>query len=168
MFNAFANDGVYVEPYCIKWVKNGLGEKIFKNEVEGAYRVISSRISGQVSKVLQLSLKRIKKNYPQKWFNCEAIGKTGTTNDSRVCWFIGSTPTLTTGVYIGRDDNKPLGKNIYPIRTAFPIWIGLNREIDFENKKFSYDSSLKEICINSRTGQVALNATDPDAITIFV
>jgi len=168
MFNVFANNGVYVEPYCIKWVKNSLGTKIFKNESDTSRRVLSSRTSGQVSKVLQLSFKRIKKNYPQLWPNCETISKTGTTNDSRVCWLIASTPTLTTGIYIGRDDNKPLGANIYPIRTAFPIWIGLNRELNFDNKKFSYDSSLKEICINSRTGQQTLNATDPDAITIFV
>lgn len=177
MFNTFANDGVYVEPYCIKWIKNNLGQKVFKSyrknsgffeEDSTSERVISSRVSGQVSKVLQLGLKRVKKNHPQKWFNCEAIGKTGTTNDSRVCWFVGSTPTLTTGVYVGRDDNRPMGVNIYPIRTAFPIWIGLNREIDFGNKRFSYDSSLKEVCVNSKTGQQALNATDPDAITIFI
>lgn len=169
MFNVFANDGVYVEPYCIKWVKNNLGVKIVKNgENKDFRRVLDSRVSGQVSKVLQLSLKRILKNCPQKWINCEAIGKTGTTNDSRVCWFVGSTPSLTTGVYIGRDDNRPMGESIYPIRTSFPIWIGLNREINFESRSFSYDPSLREICVNSRTGQETLNASDPDAITIFV
>ncbi|MFC1842703.1 transglycosylase domain-containing protein [Candidatus Dependentiae bacterium] len=166
MFNAFANNGTYVEPHCIKWVKNNLGEKIFKY-TRHAQRVINARVSGQVSKVLQLGLKRIKKYFPQKWVTCEAISKTGTTNDSRVCWFIGSTPTLTTGVYIGRDDNQPMGKNIYPLRTAFPIWIGLNRELNFNIKNFSYDPSLQEICINKKTGQPT-SATDPHAINIFV
>jgi len=167
MFNVFANNGTYVDPHCIKWVKNNLGSKVYKCSVF-EQQVINARISGQVSKVLQLGLKRIRKYFPQKWVNCQAISKTGTTNDSRVCWFIGSTPEITTGVYIGRDDNKSMGKNVYPLRTAFPIWIGLNREIDFKNKKFSYDPSLKEICINSKTGQPTLNGTDSDAISILI
>jgi len=167
MFNVFANNGSYVEPYSIKWVKNNLGSKVYKSNVF-AEQIINARVSGQVSKVLQLGLKRIRKYYPQKWVNSESISKTGTTNDSRVCWFVGSTPELTTGVYIGRDDNKSMGKNVYPLRTAFPIWIGLNREINFKHKKFSYDPSLKEICINSKTGQPTLQGTDPDAISVLV
>jgi len=167
MFNTFANNGVYVEPHCIKWVKNNLGAKIFKITYD-AQKIISSRVSGQVSKVLQLGLQRIKKSFPQKWVNCEAISKTGTTNDSRVCWFIGSTPTLTTGVYIGRDDNQSMGKNIYPLRTAFPIWIGLNRELDFDNQKFMYDPSLKEVCVHCKTGSLVLNPKDKDKYSIYI
>ena len=167
MFNVFANNGTYVEPHFIKWVKSDLGNKVYKCDM-CVQQVINSRVSGQVSKVLQLGLKRIRKYIPQKWVNCEAISKTGTTDDSRVCWFVGSTPEITTGVYIGRDDNKPMGKNVYPLRTAFPVWIGLNREIDFTHKRFSYDPSLKEICINSKTGEPTLNGTDPDAISILV
>ena len=121
MFNTFANNGVYVEPHCIKWVKNKWGTKIWKVKPKNQ-RVINTRISGQVVKVLQLGLQRLKKRFPQKWVNSQAISKTGTTNDSRICWFVGSTPSLTTGIYIARDDNKPMGKNIYPLRTAFPIW----------------------------------------------
>jgi len=167
MFNVFANNGVYVEPHCIKWVKDKLGQKIFKCSVDEEV-IIEPRISGQVSKVLQLGLQRIKKYFPQKWVDCEAISKTGTTNDSRVCWFVGSTPTLTTGVYIGRDDNKSMGENVYPLRTAFPIWMGLNRELTFSSKKFMYDSSLQEVCINSKTGDPAMPETDRDAISVLI
>ena len=111
---------------------------------------------------------RIKKYFPQKWVNCEAISKTGTANASRVCWFVGSTPTLTTGIYVGRDDDKPMGKSVYPLRTAFPIWIGLNRELNFENKTFSYDPSLQEVCVNGKTGELLPSATDSDAITVLI
>jgi len=167
MFNVFSNNGIYVEPHFIKWVKDKWGSKIYKCRPY-SQEVISSRTSGQVVKVLQLGLKRIRKYFPQKWVDAQAISKTGTTNDSRVCWFVGSTPTLTTGVYIGRDDNKSMGKNVYPLRTAFPVWIGLNRELKFDRTKFTFDPSLREICINSKTGQPTLNSTDPDAIRILI
>jgi len=167
MFNVFANNGFYIEPHCIKWVKDELGTKIWKAKPH-VEQILHPRISGQVAKVLQLGLKRIRRLIPQKWVDAEAISKTGTTNDSRICWFIGSTPTLTTGVYIARDDNKSMGKNIYPLRTAFPIWIGLNRELDFSIKKFSFDPSLREICVNSKTGEPTLRSTDPDAIAILI
>lgn len=167
MFNVFANNGLYVEPHCIKWVKNRWGTKIWKASPVQE-RVISARVSGQVAKVLQLGLKRVRTWSPQKWIDAEGISKTGTTNDSRTCWFAAATPTLTTAVYIGCDDNRSMGKNVYPLRTAFPIWIGLNRELEFFQKKFSFDPSLTEVCINKNTGEPTLKATDRDAISILV
>ncbi|MCK5632565.1 transglycosylase domain-containing protein [bacterium] len=167
MFNVFANNGVYVEPHCISWVKNKWGTKIWKVQSQQE-RVISAQESGQVATVLQIGLHRVRKWFPQKWVDAQAISKTGTTNDSRTCWFVGSTPTLTTAVYIGCDDNRSMGKNVYPLRTAFPIWIGVNRELEFSQKKFSFDPTLQEVCVNKFTGKLTLKATDKDAISIMV
>lgn len=172
MFNVFANDGVYVEPHCIEWVKNKVGTKIWKAEPVRE-RVLSAHISGQVAKVLQASFNRVRTWLPHDWGEADGISKTGTTNDSRTCWFAAATPTLTTVVYIGCDDNHAMkiaatGENVYPLRTAFPIWIGLNRELDFPRKKFSYDPRLTELCINPRTGKRTSKTSDSDAITILV
>ncbi|GAG31619.1 unnamed protein product, partial [marine sediment metagenome] len=167
MFNAFANNGVYVEPHCISWVKDKWGTKIWKYN-HMCERVMSARTSGQVAKVLQLGLNRVRKSFPQKWIDAQGISKTGTTNDSRTCWFAGSTPELTTAVYIGCDDNRSMGKNVYPLRTAFPIWMAVNRELQFDQKKFSFDPSLTEICINKKTGKPTLKSIDPNAISILV
>lgn len=167
MFNVFANSGVYVAPYYISWVKDKWGTKLYRARLERE-RVLSPRITGQVAKVLMLALKRVRQWLPQKWVDSEAISKTGTTNDCRTCWYVGSTPTLTTAVYIGCDDNRSLGKHIYPLRTSFPIWMGLNRELKFPQKKFSFDPSLKELLIHEKTGKRMHKAKDPNAITIFV
>ena len=68
-----------------------------------------------------LGLQRIQKTYTsEQWLSGEAISKTGTTNDSRTCWFVGATPTLTTAVYIGCDNNRSMGKNIFPVRSQIP------------------------------------------------
>jgi len=47
-------------------------------------------------------------------------GKTGTTNDARDAWFVGFTPDLVAGVWVGRDDGKPVG--LGGSRAALPIW----------------------------------------------
>jgi len=50
-------------------------------------------------------------------------GKTGTTNDARDAWFIGFTPDLVAGVWVGFDDNSPLGRAETGGRAAIPIWL---------------------------------------------
>lgn len=167
MFNVFANDGVYVEPYSVSWVKDKWGTRIYKQTVESE-RVLDSHSAGQVKYVLSLGLQRVRKMYSsQNWIKTQAISKTGTTNDSRTCWFIGSTPTLTTAVYVGFDDNRSMGDNVYPIRTAFPIWLGFNRDVDQQEKTFSYDPSLKKIVIDERTG-LPSEEGKPGAISILI
>jgi len=167
MFNVFANDGVYVEPHVLSWIKDRWGTRIYKTAVD-TERVIESCIVGQVKAVLCLGPERVKLTYgANNWIKSEAMSKTGTTNDSRTCWLIGSTPTLTTAVYVGFDDNRTMGKNVYPIRTAFPIWLGFNRAVDPPEKTFSYDPSLQRKVINERTGLPSALGK-PGAISILV
>jgi penicillin-binding protein 1B len=54
-------------------------------------------------------------------FVLDAAGKTGTTNDLRDAWFIGFTPELITVVWVGQDDNQPIG--LSGTQAALPIWI---------------------------------------------
>jgi penicillin-binding protein 1B len=53
-------------------------------------------------------------------FTADAAGKTGTTNDLRDAWFAGFTPELLTVVWVGFDDNQPLG--LSGAQAALPIW----------------------------------------------
>ncbi len=152
MFNVFANDGMYVEPHILSWVKDRWGTRIYKATVESE-QVIDSRVVGQVKAVLCLGPERVKKMYaPQHWVQSEIMSKTGTTNDSRTCWYIGSTPSYTTAIWVGFDDNRSMGHNVYPIRTAFPIWLAFNCAVAQPEKTFSYDPSLHKIIIDERTG----------------
>ena len=54
-------------------------------------------------------------------FALDVAGKTGTTNDLRDAWFVGFTPELLTVVWVGVDDNQPLG--LSGAQAALPIWI---------------------------------------------
>lgn len=159
LFNIFANNGQYVEPYAVEWVKDAFGTKIYRHEVQ-EITVLSPIISGQVTKVLMLALKQVRAWFSGEWLETEAISKTGTTNDCRTNWYVGSTPDLTTGVYIGCDDNTPLGKNSYPLRTAFPIWFNVQRALQPEHATFVLDPRLQTILIDEMSGRRVSHSGD--------
>jgi penicillin-binding protein 1A len=165
MFNVFANDGVYVEPHMIRWIKDQWGTKIYKQSVEKE-RVVTSYVNSQVAKVLSLGMQRASKLHDD-WVDCEAINKTGTTNESRTSWYIAATPSLTTGIYMGCDDNESLGEDIYPLHTGFPVWLALNRQIEQPIKQFQYDPSLCKVVINEYSGK-SCKLHDEDAIEILI
>jgi penicillin-binding protein 1A len=167
MFNIFAHQGIYVEPHPLRWIKDALGTKIWRYQAHEE-AVLDTRIAGSVAKVLITRSDMARAIWSGNPLKCQALSKTGTTNDSRTCWFAGSTPDLTTIVYIGCDDNRPLGKYVYPGRTAFPIWMALHTAIGYKQQQFSFDHRLREIIVHSKTGQWLPNAACPEAIALLV
>jgi penicillin-binding protein 1A len=166
-FNIFANNGVYVEPHYIEWVKDRWGTKIWYHTPK-IEQVLPTVVSGKVSKVLAIGIERIRRiMYKGKWLSSEAISKTGTTNESRTCWFVGSTPSTTTAVYIGCDDNRSMG-SVYPNRTAFPIWREIHEALSDKKTSFDYDPRLKAVYINECTGEIVSEEQSDGAISICI
>ena len=64
----------------------------------------------------------------------ERMGKTGTSNDGRDAWFIGATPELTIGVWVGRDDNEPMWES--GAHAALPVFIAIADAIPVERADF--------------------------------
>lgn len=166
MFNVFANEGVYVEPHSIRWVKDKWGKKIYRKAYDKEL-VISSRIASQVGKTLMAGMER-KRKTTKHWIDSQAMSKTGTTNDSRTCWFAGSTPELTTALYIGSDDNRPLGQNVFPVHTAYPIWLALHKQVPTKTKQFSFDSSLKPVWADWKTGKLVSHQASSEVHSLLV
>jgi penicillin-binding protein 1A len=167
MFNIFANNGLYVKPYSILSIKDTVGNTIWRKPKQQPERIFDAYISGQIARVLMLGIDRLRKRYPQ-WISVEALYKTGTTDDWCTCWFMGSTPNLTTGVYIGCDDNRPMGNNVFPIHTAFPIWLAFNKEVPQVRTNFIFDPTLKEVIVDEKTGRIVRNSNEPGTIRILV
>jgi penicillin-binding protein 1A len=170
MFNVFAHDGNYVKPFFIEWIKDKWGKKIYKHKVIPE-RVMGSIVVGKVAKTLRIGIERVKKLFwysEEQWIPSEIISKTGTTNDSRTCWFAGSTPQFTTAIYIGCDDNRAMGRNVYPLRTAFPIWLTTHKTLPLEQTQFVFDPSLQEVAINPHTGEIVMNKDEKKSIKIFI
>ncbi|MBU4269462.1 PBP1A family penicillin-binding protein [Candidatus Dependentiae bacterium] len=166
-FNVFANNGYFVNSYFIENVRDVWGKVIWKVKNK-KINVLDSITNSKMINALSYRIERAKDmlNY-NKWIDAQAIGKTGSTNDATSTWFIGSTPELTTCVYIGRDDNSSVGKNVFASSTVFPIWLDFNINLNFEKKFFYYNPDLKEININWNTGEKVYYNDGNDIVKIL-
>ena len=83
-------------------------------------------------------------------------GKTGTTDDYSNAWFIGFTPTLTAGAWVGYDNPKSLGRGEEGARAALPIWSAFMRDARtdpvIKGTQFPEPSGLSKVMIDRRTG----------------
>jgi penicillin-binding protein 1A len=166
MFSLFAHKGVIAKPHMMLWIKDEWGNKIWKYQPQKT-PVLSWSTTSQVTRALSLFMKRMKERFPHPWPATETIGKTGTTNDARTCWFAGATPELTTAVYLGRDDNQTLGDNVYASQTAFPLWLSFHKQLPISSSHFSYDPSLQEVTIDQRSGKSS-SPSQPNSVSILV
>jgi penicillin-binding protein 1B len=88
-------------------------------------------------------------------FTLDAAGKTGTTNDLRDAWFVGFTPELLTVVWVGFDDNQPVG--LSGARAALPIWTQFmkNALAGRASVPFDVPESIIFVDIDAQTGKLA-------------
>ncbi|MCL4558409.1 MAG: PBP1A family penicillin-binding protein [Deltaproteobacteria bacterium] len=93
-----------------------------------------------------------------------AAGKTGTTEDNRDAWFIGFTPDLTAGVWVGFDDNRSLGIGEVGGNAAAPIWLDFmkNAVAPYPDSDFPIPPNIVFARIDPKTGYLA-TANTPDA-----
>ena len=91
-------------------------------------------------------------------FTLDAAGKTGTTNDLRDAWFAGFTPELLTVVWVGFDDNQPLG--LSGSQAALPIWTQFMKAAlaGHANVPFDVPSGIVFVTIDPLTGLLATPA----------
>jgi len=82
-------------------------------------------------------------------------GKTGTSNDSRDAWFIGLTPDWAIGIWLGFDDNRPLGGKETGGATATPVFVDVMRAIAPPAKTFTRPAGVAEARIDKKTGLLA-------------
>ena len=89
--------------------------------------------------------------------NRPLAGKTGTTNESKDAWFIGFTPDLVVGVYIGFDQPQPLGKKETGSSVALPVFTSCMEEAlkDIPARPFRVPPGVRMVRINAETGQRA-------------
>ncbi|MFH1643624.1 MAG: PBP1A family penicillin-binding protein [bacterium] len=166
-FNVFANSGEYVKPYLFEWVKNQWDKKIWQNE-EARHNILDLKTNSKMINALSYRMKRARNYFgAQNWINCESIGKSGSTNGASSVWFVGSTPQFTTAVYLGRDDNKPMGKSVFASSTSLPVWYSFNKQIDTTKKHFYIDPNLKEIIVDWNTGLPLKDKMENSAVTIL-
>src|SRR3984957_4410766 len=120
-FSVFPNDGVHVAPRYITKVTDYEG-RILEEDFSDIKDAVSSRTARIMTSMLRevvlhgTAAAAAKMPYP-------LAGKTGTTNDFTDAWFIGFSPSITCGVWIGYDEKKSLGEKETGGHAALPIWM---------------------------------------------
>jgi len=123
-FGVFANGGVRVEPIGILRVEDKNGNVLEQN-IPNSQEVLRKETAYIMTDLLRTVIDRGTGAGARSIYNFyrPAGGKTGTTNDFSDAWFIGFTPQMVTGVWVGFDDYTiSLGKGADGARTAMPIW----------------------------------------------
>jgi len=105
-YGAFANGGFRVRPYSVERVENSRGVTIYENSGPKIIKVINFETAAGMTYMLR----KVVEFGTGKAANIDknVAGKTGTTNDYRDAWFVGFTPDIVTGVWVGNDNNSKL------------------------------------------------------------
>ncbi|WP_416173256.1 penicillin-binding protein 1A [Brevundimonas sp.] len=139
-YAAFVNGGRRIEPYLIELIQDRNGETVFNAESRTCRdcgrgfsgqesprleprgeQVIDPITAYQVSSMLEGVIQRgtgASARGLGRWVG----GKTGTTNEYRSAWFVGFTTDIVVGVFIGFDDNRPMGRGETGAATPVPIF----------------------------------------------
>jgi penicillin-binding protein 1A len=120
-FGVLANEGRKATPFFIKKIVDRTGHTFEESEVR-VEQVIDPRIAFITTYVMQ-DVVEVGTGRRVKSIGRPVAGKTGTTDDVRDAWFIGYTPALVTGVWVGFDQEQSLGKHEVGGRAAAPIWL---------------------------------------------
>ncbi|MDF1614481.1 penicillin-binding protein 1A [Desulfurivibrio dismutans] len=120
-YGALANGGVYHQPVFIKSIRDSNGRVLEQANLNGR-RALDERTAYQVTRLLEGVVKE-GTGRSVAAIGLPVAGKTGTTDRYMDAWFIGYSPELVTGVWMGFDRARPLGRHETGARAAAPIWL---------------------------------------------
>src|SRR4029077_2278595 len=125
-YGALANQGAWVRPTAIRYVLDSQ-RKLLEENTPQSKQVVSPELAYVMTYMLRGTIER-GTGIAARALARPAAAKTGTTNDYSNAWFIGYTPQLVTGVWVGYDRPRSLGKDETGSRVAVPIWTTFMKE----------------------------------------
>jgi penicillin-binding protein 1A len=164
-YSVFANQGYLVEPVFVTKIADRHGNVIEEMAPE-RIKVIEKTTAYLMTHLLEGAV-QYGTGWRVKALNRPVAGKTGTTNNLFDAWFMGYTPQYITGVWVGFDDEAPLGKSETGSRAASPIWLGFMQRIlaDQPPEIFEVPEGVVFTKIDAETGLLAIPESKD---TIFV
>ena len=152
-YAVFANEGLLAEPVFITKVVYRYGVVLEENKPR-LQQVISAQTAYLMTSLLT-SVVDEGTGRRVRALNRTCAGKTGTTNDVRDAWFVGYTPDIIAGTWVGFDDQKPLGKNETGAVAASPIWLNFMQGVveGTSVKTFSIPEGIVFRRVDAATGK---------------
>jgi penicillin-binding protein 1A len=120
-YSVFPNDGIRVKPRLIKKVTNADGITLWEDAP-----AVDEIISQQTARTMMTLFRAVTAHgtgAAVAQMNHPLGGKTGTTSDYTDAWFMGFSPSITCGVWVGYDSRQSLGEKETGARAALPIWM---------------------------------------------
>jgi penicillin-binding protein 1A len=159
-YGVLANRGIRTDPLYVLKVEDKNGTVLEKNAPHPV-EVLSEETASVVTSMLQSAMDH-GTGYPARarGFTNPAAGKTGTMDDYMDAWFVGYTPSLACGVWVGYDQKRTIGAGMTGARAALPAWtdfmIGATRGRPVEDFPLPAGTVSREIC--AETGMLATTA----------
>jgi len=142
-YSTFPNDGVRVVPQMIRRVTDYEGNVLEENLPE-LRDVIPAETARIMVDLMQEPVRAGTATKAQE-LKRPVAGKTGTTNDFTDAWFIGYTPSLVAGAWIGFDEKVTLGDKETGGKAALPIWMDLIREVYKDKPVEQFETAPKAL-----------------------
>jgi penicillin-binding protein 1A len=184
-----ANGGRRVEPWLIERIDDRNGTTIFRRDTricescnadsvsidtqppiipDDREIVLDPRVAYQLTSILQGAVQR-GTGAAARVLGRPVAGKTGTTNEERDAWFVGFTPDLVVGTYIGFDTPRPMGHKETGGRVAIAGFINFMKNAlkDTPIKEFRVPENIRKIPVNRFTGHPLFASEDGNAKAII-
>ena len=157
-FTVFPNDGIRIDPHMIRRVTSYDGALL-----EEAHPEVHDVLSPDVARTMTAMLEEVIQfgtGIQAKALGRTAAGKTGTTQDYTDAWFVGFTPQITAGVWVGFDDKQiSLGKKETGARAALPIWLEFMQGALAGTPKLDFANVVP---LEQQAGEHHVNVDTPD------
>ena len=156
-YSVFPNRGIHVQPFSVERIEDKDGNAIFSRESGSKREVLRPAVAIVMTDMMRSVIDEVggtgRAIRTRHRFRPDAAGKTGTTNDYTDAWFIGFTPHLVAGVWVGMD-NPSL--RLWPRQAgsaaALPLWAQFMKEVydkvepykSMTQEKFDYPETLVE------------------------
>jgi penicillin-binding protein 1A len=173
-FGIFANEGIWVEPISILRIEDRFG-KVIEDNMPQSREVLSEGTAYIMADMMSDVVDGGTGSVVRQWFHRPAAGKTGTTQDFTDAWFIGYTPQLAAGVWVGFDDPRIKFGGWYGQggKAAAPIWGRFMGELYDDPATtmplayFEMPADVEETNVCTVTGLKA-NETCPSAVDLIL
>lgn len=154
-YTAFAREGSTIKARLIRKVSSPWGEIMYESKPE-----VKEAISPQTAYIMCDLLKQVVQDgtgWRAKVLKRPIAGKTGTSNNEHDAWFMGFTPYLLTGVFVGFDQISPMGKWETGSRAASPLFVEYRKKVeqDYPYEDFKQPEGIVMAKVDAKNGLLA-------------